>query len=47
MTMGGGKEGDFPHAEAYYKQALSLPIHAAMTTEDARRVCAALEEILK
>lgn len=30
----GYKEGDFPNAEAYYSQALSLPIFPAMTGRD-------------
>lgn len=44
--MGGGRRGDLPHAEAYYDQALSLPIHCEMTPEDAVYVCEALEEVL-
>ena len=34
----GHKRGDFPHAEAYYDQALSLPLFPAMTDKDATRV---------
>jgi UDP-4-amino-4,6-dideoxy-N-acetyl-beta-L-altrosamine transaminase len=31
-----------PGAEAYYAHTLSLPLHAGMTDDDVRRVCAAL-----
>lgn len=34
----GCKEGDCPHAEAAYRQILSLPLHPGMTDADAERV---------
>jgi UDP-4-amino-4,6-dideoxy-N-acetyl-beta-L-altrosamine transaminase len=30
----GWKEGDFPHAENYYKQCISLPMYPTLTTEE-------------
>src|SRR5690606_25016954 len=30
----GWKEGDFPHAEAYYQRCLSLPMYPALTEEE-------------
>ena len=30
----GFKYGDFPKAEAYYEQAISLPIHFSLTDDD-------------
>lgn len=30
----GWKEGDFPHAEKYYKHCLSLPIHTKLTKDE-------------
>jgi len=42
----GGKRGDCPKAERYYDQTLTLPLHAAMTEDDVKRVCTALKEII-
>lgn len=38
----GFKYGDFPKAEAYYEQAISLPIHFGLTDDDQDRVVNAL-----
>ena len=42
----GYKPGDFPQAEAYYAQALTLPLFPAMSDQDVAYVCEALREIL-
>jgi len=42
----GYKEGDFPEAEAWAAEELSLPLHARMTEADVDRVCKALKEAL-
>jgi UDP-4-amino-4,6-dideoxy-N-acetyl-beta-L-altrosamine transaminase len=42
----GFKPGDFPHAEAYYDGALSLPLHARLTEAQQDRVVHALAEAL-
>ena len=34
----GTKEGQFPHAEAFYRQALSLPLYPGMTDDDVEKV---------
>ena len=36
-----------PHAEAFARSCLSLPMHGEMTDEEARQVTGALKEILK
>jgi UDP-4-amino-4,6-dideoxy-N-acetyl-beta-L-altrosamine transaminase len=38
--------GDYPAAEAYYENAITLPLYAAMTDEQQDRVIAALKEAL-
>jgi UDP-4-amino-4,6-dideoxy-N-acetyl-beta-L-altrosamine transaminase len=42
----GFKAGDFPVAEKYYGEAISLPMFAAMTDEDQDRVVTTLAKIL-
>jgi dTDP-4-amino-4,6-dideoxygalactose transaminase len=42
----GYKEGDFPEAEAWAAETLSLPLHAKMTEADVTRVVSALREVL-
>ncbi len=37
----GYKEGDFPVTERIARETVTLPLHAAMTTDDVDRVCAA------
>lgn len=39
----GYKAGDFPEAEKYYRQAVSLPIFPLMTDDDAMRVCGVIK----
>lgn len=43
----GFKHGDFPHAEAYYAGAISLPLHPGMTNADQDRVVKAISEALR
>lgn len=43
----GFKHGDFPHAEAYYAGAISLPLHPGMTSADQDRVVKAMSEALR
>ena len=38
--------GDFPHAEAYYKNAISIPMYPTMTDDAQMQVIQALHEIL-
>ncbi|MDQ6922766.1 MAG: DegT/DnrJ/EryC1/StrS aminotransferase family protein [Pseudomonadota bacterium] len=42
----GGREGQFPNAERIAGETVTLPLHAAMTTADVDRVCAAAAEII-
>lgn len=39
--------GDFPHAEGYYREAISLPIYYGLTEEDQERVSSILKRILQ
>lgn len=43
----GFKQGDFPQAEAYYAEAISLPMFAVMTDDQQDTVVAALAEVLQ
>ncbi|GLI38493.1 UDP-4-amino-4,6-dideoxy-N-acetyl-beta-L-altrosamine transaminase [Geobacter hydrogenophilus] len=43
----GFKDGDFPAAEAYYREALSLPLYAGLSAEDQDRVIAAVQEAIQ
>jgi dTDP-4-amino-4,6-dideoxygalactose transaminase len=38
--------GQFPVAEAFYDEELSLPLFATMTDDDVARVATVLEEVL-
>lgn len=38
----GWKEGDMPHAEAYYKQCISLPMYPTLTSEEQQYVIATI-----
>ena len=40
----GFKAGDFPEAEAYYAQAISLPMYATLTEAQQDRVVEAIEK---
>ncbi|WP_151702645.1 UDP-4-amino-4,6-dideoxy-N-acetyl-beta-L-altrosamine transaminase [Nitrincola alkalilacustris] len=42
----GFREGDYPAAEAYYREAITLPLHATLTDEDQTRVAETLSGIL-
>ena len=42
----GFAEGQFPQAEAYYAEAISIPLHAGLTEADQDRVVAALTRAL-
>ncbi len=44
---GGTGPGNFPGAERYYRQALSIPMYPALTEEDCTRVVDELEKSLK
>jgi UDP-4-amino-4,6-dideoxy-N-acetyl-beta-L-altrosamine transaminase len=43
----GFKKGDFPNAEKYYNEAISIPIYATLTDEDQSFVIKYLKEILE
>ncbi len=42
----GFKDGDFPEAEAYYREAITLPLYAGLSAEDQDRVIAAVREAI-
>jgi len=42
----GFKRGDFPEAEVYYREAITLPLYANLSESDQDRVITALREIL-
>lgn len=42
----GFRWGDFPQAEAYYKNAISIPMYPTMSDDDQTQVIKALQEIL-
>lgn len=42
----GFSEGDFPHAESYYSEAISIPMYHTMTFEQQDQVVAALTQAL-
>jgi len=41
----GFKEGDYPKAEQYYEQCLSIPLYPAMSDADVRQVISAIKEL--
>lgn len=43
----GYKWGDYPQAEAYYEQCLSIPLYPAMTDGDIQTVIKAIKDIVK
>jgi UDP-4-amino-4,6-dideoxy-N-acetyl-beta-L-altrosamine transaminase len=43
----GFRPGDFPEAERYYREALTLPMYYALSDEEQDRVIASLESILR
>jgi UDP-4-amino-4,6-dideoxy-N-acetyl-beta-L-altrosamine transaminase len=40
----GFKQGDYPEAERYYREAISIPMHQSLTNEEQDQVVAALRE---
>lgn len=42
----GFKSGQFPHAEAYYERALTLPLFPALTADNQKEVITQLREVL-
>ena len=42
----GFREGDFPHAEAYARSAISLPLFPGLTSKDQDSVVTTLVELL-
>ena len=45
-TKRGFKQGDFPNAEEYYQQAISLPIFPTLTENEQNHVISVLQECL-
>jgi len=43
----GFRIGDFPAAESYYREALSIPLYVGLTDEDQDRVITALREVVR
>jgi UDP-4-amino-4,6-dideoxy-N-acetyl-beta-L-altrosamine transaminase len=43
----GFRPGDFPHAEAYYAEALALPMYAGLSNAQQAEVIAAIHEVVK
>ncbi|MBU1231602.1 MAG: UDP-4-amino-4,6-dideoxy-N-acetyl-beta-L-altrosamine transaminase [Proteobacteria bacterium] len=43
----GFKQGDFPQAESYYNEAMSLPLYPTMTDEQLNKVVSALQKALQ
>ena len=43
----GFKKGDFPNAEEYYKEAISLPIYPTLSLEDQNFVIQRLKKLTK
>lgn len=42
----GFSEGDFPKAETYYKEAISLPMYPGLTTDNLKFIAKSLEEVI-
>jgi dTDP-4-amino-4,6-dideoxygalactose transaminase len=42
----GFKHGDYPQAEQYYREAISIPMHVNLTNEDLLIVCSSLREVM-
>lgn len=42
----GFKQGDFPDAEQYYREAISIPMHVNLSDEDQRLVVSSLREVM-
>lgn len=43
----GFKHGDFPNAEQYYREAITLPLYSSMSDDEQKRVIAAVREALR
>ena len=42
----GFREGDFPNAEQYYREAITLPLYYDLTEKKQDEIVAALKEVL-
>jgi dTDP-4-amino-4,6-dideoxygalactose transaminase len=42
----GFKQGDYPQAEQYYREAISIPMHVNLTDEDLQFVASSLHEAM-
>jgi dTDP-4-amino-4,6-dideoxygalactose transaminase len=42
----GFKQGDYPQAEKYFREAISIPMHVNLTDEDLRFVASSLLEAM-
>ncbi|GAB5351847.1 UDP-4-amino-4-deoxy-L-arabinose--oxoglutarate aminotransferase [Qipengyuania sp. 483] len=42
----GFRDGDYPEAEQYYREAISIPMHPSLSDEDQDRVVGALREVV-
>jgi dTDP-4-amino-4,6-dideoxygalactose transaminase len=43
----GFKPGDFPEAEQYYREAISIPMHPTLTDSEQQEVASALREAMR
>ena len=43
----GFKKGDFPEAEAYYSEAISIPLYSVMTDKDQNEVVRSISQVLQ
>jgi dTDP-4-amino-4,6-dideoxygalactose transaminase len=42
----GFKQGDYPDAEQYYREAISIPMHVNLTDEELQFVASSLREAM-
>jgi dTDP-4-amino-4,6-dideoxygalactose transaminase len=42
----GFKQGDYPEAERYYREAISIPMHPMLTQKEQDYIASALSEVL-
>ena len=43
----GFKDGDFPHAEEYYRRTMSLPLYADLSVSDTRYIARTIKEVVR